>query len=208
MDTKNTNLEKTIENLKANNFDTSLVKDKEAALEAVKSILVPGSSVACGGSVTLLECGVVDYMQSGIFEFLDRFKPGADANELADIAWKTKKCDYFLLSANAITENGEIFNVDATGNRISALIHGPKNVVIVAGTNKIVSDLAAARDRVRKTAGPSNAKRLKLSTPCVEDGVCHDCDSDKRICCFYLTSDFQRNKDRKKVILVEEALGY
>ncbi len=203
------NLEKTIENLRKNNMEVFSVKTGDEAKNLVKSLIPTGSIVAHGGSVSLVECGVADLLKnSGDYVFLDRFKPDATPEEVKDIAMRTKACDYYLSSSNAITENGELYNVDGTGNRVASLSHGPLNVIIVAGANKIVENLEQAVERVRNVAAPLNAKRLNFSTPCVKTGRCHDCSSPQRICCIYQVLSFQREANRIKVILVEESLGY
>ena len=117
-------------------------------------------------------------------------------------------CDTYLMSANAITENGELYNVDGNGNRVAALMFGPKSVIVIAGWNKIVPDLEAARQRVRQIAAPANTTRLNTQTPCKVLGSCQDCHSDSRICCDYTVLGQQRIKGRVKVILVGEELGY
>ena len=112
------------------------------------------------------------------------------------------------MSSNAVTEEGELYNVDGNSNRVAALAYGPDSVIVVAGCNKIVPDIAAAVERVKKIAAPVNATRLHCSTPCAKTGECMNCHSDGRICCNYLVSAQQRHQDRIKVILVGEELGY
>ncbi len=203
------NIEKTIQNLRKNRMEVYKVSSKEAARELVQSLIPKGSMVAHGGSMTLAECDIKGLLKdSGDYSFLDRFKPNASEQEAFEIAMRTKACDYYLSSSNAITENGELYNVDGIGNRVSALANGPRNVIIVAGTNKIVPTLADAEKRLKETAAPLNAKRLNTATPCVKSGVCMDCQSPERICCIYQTLSFQRIANRIKVILVEEKLGF
>ena len=117
-------------------------------------------------------------------------------------------CDTYIMSSNAITENGELYNVDGNGNRIAALAFGPKSVIVIAGYNKLVPDLEAARQRVRDTAAPANAVRLDRKTPCKVLGACRDCRSDERLCSIYSVMAQQSKKGRIKVILVGEQLGY
>ena len=112
------------------------------------------------------------------------------------------------MSSNAITENGELYNVDGNGNRVAALVWGPKSVIVVAGYNKIVKDIDEAKTRVREIAAPSNAARLGCDTPCTKTGHCMDCSSSKRICATTVITGRQRVENRIKVILVGEELGY
>ena len=117
-------------------------------------------------------------------------------------------CDTYLTGTNAVTEEGELYNVDGNGNRVSAMIFGPKSVIVVAGYNKIVPNLEAARKRVREVSAPANAVRLDTKTPCKIIGTCRDCHSDERMCCSYVTLGQQRIKGRIKVIIVGESLGF
>lgn len=116
--------------------------------------------------------------------------------------------DTYLMSANAITETGELYNVDGNSNRVAALAFGPEQVIVLAGYNKIVPDMAAAVTRVEKIAAPANATRLHCQTPCAVTGECGHCNAPGRICCNYMVTGFQRQKNRVKVILIGEELGY
>ena len=116
--------------------------------------------------------------------------------------------DVYFAGTNAVTENGCLYNVDGNGNRVAAMIYGPKSVVVVVGVNKIVSDLDAAKERVRKIAAPANTVRLSCDTPCAKTGECMDCNSPSRICCNFVVMSNQRVKDRLKVIILDESLGY
>ena len=154
------------------------------------------------------ESGVIDLLNTEFGgAYLDR-SAGKDREEVEEIMRKAFVSDTFLASANAITENGELYNVDGNGNRVSAMIFGPKQVIIVAGMNKIVKDLDEAKKRVETIAAPKNTVRLEKATPCAKTGVCGHCHSDDRICCSYVTLAQQRVADRIKVIIVNENLGY
>ena len=160
--------------------------------------------------MTLAECGVRDLLKSGEYNFLDR--ETADAQE---VYRKTFSADAFLMSANAITEDGELYNVDGNGNRVAALIYGPKRVIVVAGVNKLVRDLDEAISRVKCMAAPANGVRLQTHTPCSRMGRCSGadgrmtagCASERRMCCQYVVTGYQR-EDRIRVVLVGEELGY
>lgn len=207
-------LERTADALCLNRMDAHWCKTKEEALDLVKSILKKGATVTTGGSMSLKECGVMDLLRSGDYQFLDR--EAVSAEEREDLYRKAFSADFFLCSSNAVTESGELYNVDGHGNRVSAMIFGPKEVVVVVGANKIVSNLDAAAERVKKVAAPVNAMRLSQETPCARVGFCAGikgdmaagCICEDRICCSYVVSAYQRIPNRIHVILVAENLGY
>jgi hypothetical protein len=128
-------------------------------------------------------------------------------DERMELFRKSFSSDFFLTSTNAITEDGKLFNVDATGNRVGAMFIGPKKTIVVSGVNKIVKDIGAAEKRVREWTAPQNAKRLNRKTPCVETGVCADCSSSGRICNIYVTLAKKPSRTEVVVILVGEKLG-
>ena len=214
MDTLAFRLEKTAAALRANRMDACWVKTKAEALEKVRALLTEGAVVTTGGSMTLAECGIMDELRSGKYQFLDR--AAVQAEEIGALYRQAYSADFYLMSSNAVTENGELYNVDGNGNRVSALIFGPKNVIVVAGANKIVPDVAAAVQRVKRQAAPPNTVRLNQDTPCAKCGVCAGvkgdfaagCKSEQRICCSYVISAYQRIPNRVKVILVAENLGF
>lgn len=184
------------------------IESKDKVIDAVKAYMQEGETVGIGGSMTLFETGVIDYLRSGRFSFLDRYAPGLTNDEMQEIYRKSFFADTYITSTNAITEDGELYCVDGNGNRVAAMIYGPKSVIVIAGINKIVKDYEAAVDRVRRIAAPANATRLSCKTPCVHVGICQDCRSDDRICCSYTVFRQQRHKDRIKCIIVGEDLGY
>jgi len=210
-------IEKVIAALAKNNMQGLYAKDRNEAREIAASLLSDGNTVASGGSVTLDECGIIDLLRNGKYNYLDRAVPGLLKEQIREIYIKTFGADVFLCSANAITLDGKLYNVDGNSNRVAALLYGPKSVVVVAGYNKIVPDIEAAAKRVKTMAAPCNCIRLNCETYCREKGVCSEadndeigsgCGSDGRICCNYVISAKQRHKDRIKVILVGEELGY
>ena len=211
-------LEKTSAALEKNNMKCFIAKTKEDVLPIVKKLLDEGCTVATGGSVTLNECGVTDYLRSGAFNFLDR--TGLSGDELKKCFRAAFSADAYLCSSNAITENGELYNVDGNANRVSAICYGPDSVIIVAGVNKIVPDINAAVKRIKNVCTNKNSVRLGLDTYCSKKGACCvnvGCDGDfadgcksteARMCCSFVITSFQRAKYRIKVILVGEELGY
>lgn len=199
-------IKRTVENLEKNNFRATFVNTKEEALALIKALVPEGKVTASGGSMTLQDCRIMEYLKACTDYRVD--------------CKEAYMADYYLSSANAITEHGEIYQVDGRSNRISAILYGPEKVIIVAGINKLVPTLRDAMARVKTEAAPPNAIRLCKDTPCTHTGVCvaaspselHlsalGCDSEDRICCNTLIMAKQREKDRITVILVGESCGY
>ena len=210
----------TLENLRRNNMEAVYAATADEALALLKSYLTPGCTVGVGGSVTLDEIGAIDLLRSGDYDFLDRYVPALTPAQMKDIFRRCLLSDVYVMSANAITENGELYNVDGRSNRVTALLFGPDSVVVVAGVNKIVADIDEAIRRHKTAAAPANAARLHCNTPCVrtgkcvslmrqsDDSMCAGCASEDRICANYVVSARQREVGRIKVILVGEELGF
>lgn len=207
---------KTMDNLRRNRMNVVYVPDKAGVPDAVRALLKSGDAVAVGGSVTLDETGVTALLRSGEYRFLDRYAPGLTGEQVEDILRRSLAADVFLCSSNAVTENGELYNVDGRANRVAALAFGPRRVIVVVSTAKIVPDLAAAIRRVKTVAAPRNAQRLHCRTYCAQTGHCvqaeggmtDGCQSPDRICCDALVSGWQRDPERMHVILVDEPCGY
>lgn len=210
-------LENTAENLRKNNMDAYVVETKEEAVKIVEGLLKEGETISNGGSMSLEESGVMALMKSGRYNFLDR-SLAKNREETEEIYRKVYSCDTYLCSSNAVTENGELYNVDGNSNRVSAICYGPKSVIMICGMNKIVRNINDAITRVKTTAAPPNCVRLGCETYCNETGHCvsldkggdmpSGCKSEGRICCNYVVSAWQRHKGRIKVILVAENIGY
>ena len=162
-------IELTMRNLKRNNMDAVYVANKEELKQTLKRYFKEGDMVTFGGSMTLKETGVYHYLkelgEAGTIDFLDRDVEGADVQSIFRSAFSS---DVYVTSTNALTKNGWLFNVDGNGNRVAAMIFGPKSVVVIAGYNKIVETKEEAEERVRKIAAPKNAQRLHLDTPCAK----------------------------------------
>lgn len=201
-------INRTIEALKKNNMNGYLAKDKEEIIDIIESIISKGDVVSCGGSMSLFEAGVIEYLRNGKYEFLDRYKEGLSGEDIGKIYRDSFFADAYFTSSNAITEEGELYNVDGNGNRVAAMLFGPKKVIVVVGVNKIVKDIDEAIKRNREIAAPANAKRLNRATPCAKLGYCMDCNSNDRICNEYTIIKRQGNKDRIHVIFLNEELGY
>lgn len=209
-------IEKVLENLRKNRMEAHYVATKEEVVPLVKELVQKGALVASGGSMTLKETGVAELMRSGFYRFSDRTAPDITPEEKERIEREAFSADAFFCSANAITEQGELVNVDGTANRVAAIAYGPKSVIVVAGINKIVKNVDEGIRRVKKIAAPLNTKRLSCNTYCNKEGYCmglegdfaDGCASPDRICCSYLICGPQRAKNRIKVILVGEELGF
>ena len=211
---------KLFKNLEKNKMHPIFAETKEDAVRIVKDLLFDGAVITWGGSMSVIECGIDKLLRQERYNFLDRGRAGITQQEQQECFKASIGADFFFCSANAITENGELVNVDGLSNRISSIAFGPKNVVMIVGKNKIVQDLKSAFLRVKTIAAPKNCVRLGKDTPCAKLGHCvsladndnpdiaDGCKSENRICCNYLISGLQRDRDRIHVILVNEDLGY
>lgn len=197
-----------IKNLEKRHMKGYYCKTPEEAATLASSMIAPGTSVCWGGSMSVKEIGLVETLEArGDLELLDRAKANSP-EEVQKIYRAGFSADTFLMSSNAITVDGELFNIDGTGNRVAALVFGPKQVIIIAGMNKIVQNLDEAMSRTRNIASPPNAIRLNQNTPCSKTGVCADCLSPDCICNQIVTIRNSRDPERIKVILVEGSLGF
>ena len=209
---------KTGENLCKNNMEFYYAETKEDVCHIVEKLLKENDVITNGGTMTMKECGLSDLLNSPKYKYLDRAKVNTP-EEVVELYRKAFFADVYISSSNAITEDGVLYNVDGNSNRIAAIAFGPKSVIIIAGYNKIVKDLHEAEIRVKREAAPPNCVRLDCATYCKEKGECislsqtgrqiyDGCSSDSRICCNYLISAHQRHKNRIKVIIVGEELGF
>ncbi len=201
-------VEKTIRALEHNNMKGYYVKSQEELLSLIDSLISGDRLITAGGSMTLAETGVTAFLRE---KYAGVFADRADCKtreETEEVFRKAFISDTFFASTNAVTEEGELYNIDGNGNRVSAMIFGPKQVILVVGLNKLTADRDEAVKRLEKFACPANAVRLKLETPCAESGECRHCHSPGRICCSYVLLSQQRKKDRIKVIFVDGSFGY
>ena len=201
-------INRTIEALKKNNMNGYYAKNRNEVIELIKDIVSEGSKVAVGGSETLSELGILEHLRSGRYDFLDRYKEGLTREEVTNIFKQSFLADAYLSSCNAITENGELYNVDGNGNRVAAMLYGPDKVIVICGINKIVKDVDEAIKRNKAISAPMNAKRLNKKTPCTKVGYCMNCNSPERICNEYTLIKKQRSSERMHVIFLNENLGY
>lgn len=211
-------IQKLFKNLEKNKMQPIFAENCAEAVKIVKDMLFDGCVITAGGSMSLNESGIWQLINDKKYNFFDRSRKDISPQQQCFKA--AIGADFFFCSTNAITENGELLNVDGFANRISSIAFGPKKVIMIVGINKIVPDLKSAFLRVKKIAAPKNCVRLNIDNPCAKLGHCisllnnpdpdfaDGCQKDTRICCDYLISALQRQKDRITVVLVNENLGY
>jgi len=196
--------ETVIKGLESRNMKGYYAKSREEALKLALELIPEGSTVSMGGSMSVAEIGLLDAVRKGNYNFLDRTtSTDCRATELA-----AYDADVFLGSANAITNDGILVNIDGNSNRVSAYAYGPKKLLLIVGMNKVTGDVDHAIKRARNEAATMNTQRFGLSTPCSKTGKCFDCKSPDTICCNFLITRFERHKDRVHVILVNDTLGF
>ena len=171
--------------------------------ELIEELVPEGQSVGCGDSVTLEQTGVFEYIKNHNYRFLDKHQNGLSHNEKREIYLQNFRADTFLTGINAVTMDGNLFNIDGNGSRIAPILYGPKQVIAVVGTNKIVNSFGEAVLRARQTAAPLDAKRLGKDTPCAKLNKCIDCHHTQRICNDFVLITGQFEKDRIIVIFIE-----
>ena len=197
---------KVVEALTKRHFEAYYVSDKVAAVKKVLEIIPKNHSVAWGGTMTMDELGLKEELKAAGYALIDR-DTGSTPEEREQIMHKALSCGSFIMSSNAITEDGQLFNIDGKGNRVAALIYGPENVIIIAGMNKVVKDMDEAYARVRNYAAPANAQRFDIDTPCKKTGECFNCMSASTICAQFVTTRICKPAGRIKVVLIGEELG-
>lgn len=208
---QNLNKEKTVNALRDGGFEVTSIPNKKDAVSEILDMISSGDLVGLGGSVTLRELDLPKKLEDLEIEVANHWqarREGASYKEIKRLRRKHLNSDIFITSTNAITKTGKLVNIDGAGQRVAAMIFGPKKVIVVSGLNKIVEDVDEGLKRVKNVAAPMNAKRLNMNTPCTKTGECVDCDSEERIC--NITTIIHRKPIQTdvKVILVEEELGY
>ncbi|MFZ5967447.1 MAG: lactate utilization protein [Bacillota bacterium] len=197
-----------VEALQKNRFNAVFHKTAQEALEQLLSMIPHDASVGIGGSWTLQQLGLVEKLEARGNTVLCHHKPRLSPEEVLEVRRKQLTCDVFLTSTNAITQDGRLVNTDGTGNRVAAMIFGPKKVIVIAGANKIVKDLDEAEERIGTTAAPLNNKRLNRPNPCVSTGRCMDCQGPTRICNVTTVMHKRPSASDIHVLVVGEELGY
>ena len=192
-----------IKGLKSRNMSGYYAADKEEAVKLALELIPEGSTISMGGCTSAHEVGLIKALEEGSYNYIDRAKLSPRESLMA-----AYDSDIFLSSANAITNDGIMVNIDGNANRVSCIAQGPKKVVFIVGMNKVCSDLNEAMKRARNVAAPVNAQRFDIKTPCKETGKCFDCKSPDTICCQFLITRYSRHADRIHVILVNDTLGF
>ena len=194
-----------VKNLQSRHFDAFYCSTKEEALEKALSLIPRGHSVGWGGTMTCQQIGLIDAVRAGEYRALDR-DTCKTAEEREELMRQTLLCDTFLTSANAISLDGQMVNIDGNGNRVAAIVYGPRQVIVVAGMNKVEDTLEAAINRARTVAAPLNEQRFGHPNPCAATGSCADCKSETCSCNQILITRHCRG-NRIKFVLVGEDLG-
>ena len=195
-----------IKNLQNRHFDAYYCASKEDALKKALELIPAGSSVGWGGALSAQQIGLMDAVRAGEYRPIDRDACTTPA-EREDAMRRCLLADVFLTGANAISLDGQMVNIDGNGNRVAAIVYGPKEVIVIAGMNKVVDNLDAAITRARTVAAPMNQQRFLLPNPCTTTASCADCKSETCICNQILITRHCRPAGRIKFILVGESLG-
>lgn len=198
---------KVAEALNKRYFEAYYCSDRAEALEKILELIPQDHVVSWGGAATVDELGVKEALRQRGQAVIDR-DTAKDAQERQQMLKQALTCDTFLMGSNAISADGQLVNIDGTGNRVAALCFGPTQVVVVAGMNKVAGDLDGAMRRAREVAAPMNAQRFPLKTPCVANGLCGDCKGPDSICAQIVTTRLCKPAGRIKVVLVGEDLGF
>ena len=189
------------------NITACYTENREEALKKVLELIPEESAVAYGGSETIKECGMIDALKSGNYNLIVR-EEAKTAQEKREMLARQVMADYFLMSTNAFTKDGELVNIDGNGNRLCFLIQGPSHVIFVTGMNKLADDVPSAFRRIHNVASPANTARLGCKTPCAVTGQCANCLSPETICCQEVITRYSRHDGRIIVVMVGEDLGY
>ncbi len=196
-----------VENFNKRFFESYYCATKEEAKDKALSLIEDGSSVTWGGSMSIIECGLLDAVKSGNYKVIDR-DSAKNMEERQALMRQAVNVDTFLMSANAVSQQGELVNIDGIGNRVGALCFGPKQVIVLVGINKVAPDLDSAIKRARNVASPINTQRFNLETPCTKTGVCADCKHSDCICAQMVITRICKPKNRIKIIFCGENLGF
>lgn len=200
--------EKTAESLRRRGFDAVVVRDREEAVTRVMDEVGPEDVVGVPGTVSVRELDLLTRLEERGNRVVQHWVSGVSPEELRSLRVQQMNSDVLLTGTNALTLDGQLVNIDGTGNRVASMVFGPRKVVIVAGANKIVDDLEEAVHRVKRIAAPINAVRLGTRSPCATTGYCVDCESANTICAVTVVIDRRPSQTEMTVVLVPEDLGY
>lgn len=200
--------QKVIKGLKSRHFEAWYCPTKEEAKKQILSLIKKDDIIGWGGSATLTQIGVMDEIKNGSYPNIINRDNAASPEEKIKMFRQSLLSDTFLTGTNAITEDGELLNIDGNGNRVAAIAYGPTQVIVACGMNKVVPNMHAAYDRARNIAAPINSQRFEINTPCKITGSCEDCKSPDSICNVFVHTRQSRPQGRIKVILIGENLGF
>ena len=201
-------IERLIKNLEKNQMKGTFLKDREALQEYMNQQIPDEVKVAVGGSQTLFEIGVIEYLRTRNVTFFDRYEEGLSVEGRKEVFRNSFFADFYFTSTNAITVEGHLYNIDHVGNRVAAMLFGPDKVFVIIDLNKIVDSEEEAMGRIRSIAAPANNVRLNRDTPCTKLGSCTECNAKDRICSQYTMIKRQSVKDRIEVLILPTELGY
>ncbi len=205
-------LESVKKNLENNNFDVFIADTAESAKELALNQIIPGlevNSVSWGGSISFIGTGLFHaLMAHKNLEIINTFDKSLSPEQMLELRRKSLMVDLYITGTNAVTEAGQLVNLDMIGNRVAAMIWGPRHVLLIIGRNKICIDLEEAMFRIKNYAAPVNTMNLDKKTPCRKTGVCQDCASPDRICNYWTIMEKCFLKGRIKIILVNQELGF
>jgi hypothetical protein len=201
-------ISRVMKSLEKRSFSVYYGTDSAAACKKIVQKIPRSATVGIGGSVTIRELGIIEKLEKRGNTVIHHWKKGFTEDTDRSVRIQEGSADYYLTSANAITLSGDIINIDGVGNRVAAMIYGPKHVIIVAGYNKIVSSIDEGMKRSKHIAGVLNAKRVRAKTPCVQTGICVDCNAQQRICRVTTILQYQPFHTDITVMLVNEELGF
>lgn len=197
-----------IKGLQKNHMQGYYAGSREELFQLLLKFIPDNTTVGCGDSVTLEDLGVFTWLRKREIRFLDKFEPSLSREEKQEIYRKNFYADTFITGINAVTADGKLFNIDGNGCRVAPMLYGPKQIIAVAGTNKIVKDTEEAIKRARQTAAPLDARRLHKTTPCTVLDRCIDCSHKERICNDFVLIAGQFDENRIKVVFVDGDFGY
>lgn len=199
---------KTVEALRKNRFDASFFETRNETANAVMQMISPGMEVAFGGSQTAKQLNLQQLVTDKGATILDHNAAGLSEDQKLEVMRKQQICDVFICSSNAISLQGELFNIDGNGNRVAAMAFGPKKVIVIVGVNKLVADEEAAWQRIRTIAAPINFKRLNRPNPCTKQGICMNCNLPTRGCNIYVATRRKPPLTDFSVFIVNDSLGF
>ncbi|MBU1341368.1 MAG: lactate utilization protein [Proteobacteria bacterium] len=208
----NLKLESVKQNLENNNFEVFIAQTAAAAKQIALTDIIPKleiKSISWGGSMSFVATGLFHELKDHPdIKVLNTFDRTLSTEDMMELRRQSLLVDLFITGTNAVTEAGQLVNLDMVGNRVAAIMWGPKAVLLVIGRNKVCGDLEEAMIRIKNYAAPVNTMNLDKKTPCRKTGVCHDCNSPDRICNYWTITEKSFVKNRIKIILVNEDMGF